>query len=78
MLLVEQDTVRALNLANRAYVIELGRVVSEGKPEQLLTGWTPTRRLPRLRLLKVNANRTFSGMILKGRIDHEHARYWRC
>ena len=36
MLLVEQDTVRALNLANRAYVIELGRVVSEGKPEQLL------------------------------------------
>jgi branched-chain amino acid transport system ATP-binding protein len=36
MLLVEQDTVRGLNLANRAYVIELGRVVSEGKPEQLL------------------------------------------
>jgi branched-chain amino acid transport system ATP-binding protein len=40
MLLVEQDTVRALNLANRAYVIELGRVVNEGKPQQLLADGT--------------------------------------
>jgi branched-chain amino acid transport system ATP-binding protein len=38
ILLVEQNTRRALELANRAYVIELGRVVSEGKPEHLLAG----------------------------------------
>jgi branched-chain amino acid transport system ATP-binding protein len=40
ILLVEQNTQRALELANRAYVIELGRVVGEGKPEQLLAGGT--------------------------------------
>jgi len=36
ILLVEQNTQRALELANRAYVFELGRVVSEGVPEKLL------------------------------------------
>jgi branched-chain amino acid transport system ATP-binding protein len=36
VLLVEQNTQRALALADRAYVIELGRVVSEGAPERLL------------------------------------------
>ena len=30
ILLVEQNTQRALELANRAYVIELGRVAMEG------------------------------------------------
>lgn len=38
VLLVEQNTQRALQLADRAYVIELGRVVSEGKPDKLLAG----------------------------------------
>jgi branched-chain amino acid transport system ATP-binding protein len=36
ILLVEQNTQRALELADRAYVIELGRVVREGEPEMLL------------------------------------------
>jgi branched-chain amino acid transport system ATP-binding protein len=40
ILLVEQNTQRALELADRAYVIELGRVVSQGKPETLLAGGT--------------------------------------
>ncbi len=40
ILLVEQNTQRALELADRAYVIELGRVVSEGKPEKLLADGT--------------------------------------
>ena len=40
ILLVEQNTQRALELADRAYVIELGRVVSEGKPETLLADGT--------------------------------------
>jgi branched-chain amino acid transport system ATP-binding protein len=36
ILLVEQNTQRALELADRAYVFELGRIVSEGTPEKLL------------------------------------------
>jgi branched-chain amino acid transport system ATP-binding protein len=40
ILLVEQNTQRALELANRAYVFELGRVVSEGSPTQLLADHT--------------------------------------
>jgi branched-chain amino acid transport system ATP-binding protein len=35
VLLVEQNAQRALELADRAYVIELGRVVSEGTPDEL-------------------------------------------
>jgi branched-chain amino acid transport system ATP-binding protein len=35
LLLVEQNTHKALGLANRAYVLELGRVVMEGAPEKL-------------------------------------------
>jgi branched-chain amino acid transport system ATP-binding protein len=37
VLLVEQNTQRALELADHAYVIELGRVVSEGPAETLLS-----------------------------------------
>jgi branched-chain amino acid transport system ATP-binding protein len=40
MILVEQNTRRALEFANRAYVFELGRVVSEGLPEALLADRT--------------------------------------
>jgi len=36
ILLVEQNTQRALELAHRAYVLELGRVAMEGPPERLL------------------------------------------
>jgi branched-chain amino acid transport system ATP-binding protein len=36
ILLVEQNTHRALELAHRAYVLELGRVAMEGPPERLL------------------------------------------
>ena len=35
ILLVEQNTHRALDLADRAYVFELGRVVAQGDPQQL-------------------------------------------
>ena len=35
LLLVEQNTHKALELADRAYVLELGRVVMEGEPEVL-------------------------------------------
>jgi branched-chain amino acid transport system ATP-binding protein len=35
ILLVEQNTHKALDIANRAYVLELGRIVMEGTPEQL-------------------------------------------
>jgi branched-chain amino acid transport system ATP-binding protein len=35
ILLVEQNTRKALELANRAYVLELGRKVMEGAPEAL-------------------------------------------
>ena len=41
ILLVEQNTQRALELADRAYVVELGRIVAEGPPHQL----TPDRTL---------------------------------
>jgi branched-chain amino acid transport system ATP-binding protein len=37
ILLVEQNTRRALALANRAYVLELGRLALEGTPKQLLS-----------------------------------------
>jgi branched-chain amino acid transport system ATP-binding protein len=40
ILLVEQNTQRALQLADRAYVLELGRVVSEGTPAKLLSDHT--------------------------------------
>jgi branched-chain amino acid transport system ATP-binding protein len=36
MLLVEQNALRALRLADRAYVMELGRLVMEGTGEELL------------------------------------------
>lgn len=36
MLLVEQNAYRALNLCDRAYVIELGRMVREGGAQELL------------------------------------------
>jgi branched-chain amino acid transport system ATP-binding protein len=36
ILLVEQNTQRALELASWAYVIELGKVVTDGPPEKLL------------------------------------------
>ena len=36
ILLVEQNTHRALELAHRAYVLELGRVALEGAPERIL------------------------------------------
>ena len=35
ILLVEQNTHKALQIAHRAYVLELGRCVAEGTPEQL-------------------------------------------
>ena len=38
--LVEQNVAVSLKLADRAYVIELGRVVTQGKPETLLAGGT--------------------------------------
>lgn len=38
ILLVEQNTQRALELADRAYVIALGSIVSQGKPQELLAG----------------------------------------
>src|SRR5262249_15609774 len=38
ILLVEQNTQRALELADRAYVLELGRVAMEGPPERTLAG----------------------------------------
>ena len=40
ILLVEQNTQRALQLADRAYVVELGRIVGEGPPQQLLADRT--------------------------------------
>jgi branched-chain amino acid transport system ATP-binding protein len=36
ILLVEQNTQKALELASRAYVLELGRTAMEGKPRELL------------------------------------------
>ena len=36
ILLVEQNTQRALELADRAYVLELGRVAMEGPSESIL------------------------------------------
>jgi branched-chain amino acid transport system ATP-binding protein len=36
ILLVEQNTQRALELAGRAYVLELGRIAMEGPPERIL------------------------------------------
>ncbi len=36
ILLVEQNVVEALDLANRAYVLEEGRIVREGLPSELL------------------------------------------
>jgi branched-chain amino acid transport system ATP-binding protein len=37
LLLVEQNTQRALELADRAYVLELGRVAIEGSPDRIVT-----------------------------------------
>jgi branched-chain amino acid transport system ATP-binding protein len=41
ILLVEQNVVRALDLADRAYVLEEGRMVADGAPSEL-------RREPRI------------------------------
>jgi branched-chain amino acid transport system ATP-binding protein len=38
ILLVEQNTHKALQIADRAYVLELGKIIAEGKPEALMTG----------------------------------------
>jgi len=38
ILLVEQNTHKALQTASRGYVLELGRVVVEGTPDQLRSG----------------------------------------
>jgi len=40
ILLVEQNTHRALEIAGRAYVVELGRVVAVGSPETLMSDGT--------------------------------------
>ncbi len=40
ILIVEQNTKRALELASRAYVMELGLVVSEGEPAKLMADST--------------------------------------
>jgi branched-chain amino acid transport system ATP-binding protein len=37
VLLVEQNVVAALGIARRAYVLEEGRIVAEGEPQQLLS-----------------------------------------
>ncbi len=36
MLLVEQNVAMAMSLSDRAYVLEEGRIVAEGEPEELL------------------------------------------
>ena len=36
ILLIEQNAAKALEIAERAYVLEDGRVVSEGRPDELL------------------------------------------
>jgi branched-chain amino acid transport system ATP-binding protein len=36
VLLVEQNVAMAMQVSHRAYVLELGRVVAEGHPEQLM------------------------------------------
>jgi branched-chain amino acid transport system ATP-binding protein len=36
ILLVEQNVPKALEIANRAYVLEQGRIVASGAPEPLL------------------------------------------
>jgi branched-chain amino acid transport system ATP-binding protein len=68
VLLVEQNTQRALEIANRAYVLELGRIVSEGAPERLLAdrtllnaylGQSPSEKQPPVPLGP--ANRTMAG-----------------
>jgi branched-chain amino acid transport system ATP-binding protein len=37
ILLIEQNAVLALNVAQRAYVLEGGRIVSTGDPKELMT-----------------------------------------
>ena len=36
MLLVEQNVAMAMDVASRAYVLEEGRIVAEGAPQELL------------------------------------------
>ena len=36
ILLVEQNAKKALSIANKAYVLETGKIVKEGKPKELL------------------------------------------
>ena len=40
ILLVEQNAQRALDLAHRAYVLELGKVIGEGPPQALRSNST--------------------------------------
>jgi branched-chain amino acid transport system ATP-binding protein len=40
ILLVEQNTRKALQIADRAYVLELGKVIAEGEPDALMRGGT--------------------------------------
>jgi branched-chain amino acid transport system ATP-binding protein len=59
ILLVEQNTGRALELATRAYVLELGRKVMEGSPSQL-------RADPSLRDAYLGRPKAFSGEVDAG------------
>src|SRR2546427_10018452 len=57
ILLVEQNALRALEIADRAYVVETGRILLSGTGAALrrnpdvqkayLGGWLPRRQLPR-------------------------------
>ena len=47
ILLVEQNASQALRLADRAYVLETGRIVKEGSGDELLHDAVGDRRLPR-------------------------------
>jgi branched-chain amino acid transport system ATP-binding protein len=72
ILLVEQNTHKALQLAGRAYVLELGRKVMEGPPSQL-------RADPSLRDAYLGRAKAFSGEVDTGspqktRLTHDALR----